>query len=65
MSRKNVVLQRMKDMDIQLEQIAQHIMLNKHVLSSWIVGNKELPYKTVLNIADFLTLDPEDLLRAK
>lgn len=65
MSRKNAVLQRMKDMDIQLEQIAQHIMLNKYVLSSWIVGNKELPYKTVLGIADFLTLDPEDLLRTK
>lgn len=55
----------MKDMNIQIEQIAQHIMLNKYVLSSWIVGNKELPYKTVLSIADFLTLDPEDLLRAK
>lgn len=55
----------MKDMGIQLDQIAQYVVLNKHVLSSWIVGNKELPYKTVLNIADFLTLDPEDLLRVR
>jgi predicted transcriptional regulator len=57
MSRKNKVINRMKQLDITHSQIAQHALLSKIIIKDWMDGKIEIPYSYVWKIYDLLNLN--------
>ena len=62
MSRRKRVVQILQDINMTQRQLAQYAMLSIKSLNSWIDNKIAIPYKSVLLIADFLGVDPNDLL---
>jgi len=62
MSRRKRVMQILQDINMTQRQLAQYAMLSIKSLNSWIDNKIAIPYKSVLLIADFLGVDPNDLL---
>jgi len=55
-------MQILQDINMTQRQLAQYAMLSIKSLNSWIDNKIAIPYKSVLLIADFLGVDPNDLL---
>ena len=61
MSRKKKVEKCLNSMRLTTRHLAHYCKISKLDLEDWMVGKERLPYSTVWNIADFLSLETDDL----
>lgn len=64
-TKKNLTMvqRSMSNTNITAKHIAQHIMQPESLVNDWINGKTLLSHKYVLQICDFLNIDPFDLMR--
>lgn len=68
MSIKNNLLEikkSMKRLRITESDIAQHVMRSQNKIKQWLTGKVNLPHKDVLDVCDFLSVDPFDIMQEK
>lgn len=58
-----MVQKSMSSTNITAEHIAQYIMQPESLVNDWINGKTLLSHKYVLQICDFLNIDPFELMR--
>jgi transcriptional regulator with XRE-family HTH domain len=59
----SLVKRSMHNTNITTKQIAQYIMQSESLVNDWINGKTILAHKYVLQICDFLNIDPFELMR--
>lgn len=62
-TRKKLIEKRLKTLNLNLKHVCEATGITQNKLNIWMCENYEFTYQQVWNIADFLSLHPEDLYR--
>lgn len=62
MSRRKKIQNRMKQLDITQQQIAQYVMLPVSTVSAWLLGTTDIPYGSLWRLCELLNIDLHEVL---
>jgi DNA-binding transcriptional regulator YiaG len=53
---------KIKDLQLNSDQLAEHLHVNKKCVEEWLEGNKKIPYIYLWMLCDLLNIDISDVI---